>query len=152
LISARAVEKVEHHLDNARGRRRAPAGRRQERRLPAVAGDPPGRRGASDALLTREETFGPLAGVIPFETYEQAISLANDTPFGLAAYVCSTNRQTIARTGRDLETGMVGINTGLISTATAPFGGVKQSGIGREGSHHGLAEYLNYKYLCHAGL
>jgi succinate-semialdehyde dehydrogenase/glutarate-semialdehyde dehydrogenase len=151
LISARAVEKVEHHLDNAvAGGARMLAGGKSGGGLLSPAtllADV-----APDALLTREETFGPLAGVIPFETYEQGISLANDTPFGLAAYVCSTNRQTIARAGRDLETGMVGVNTGLISTATAPFGGVKQSGIGREGSHHGLAEYLNYKYLCHAGL
>jgi succinate-semialdehyde dehydrogenase/glutarate-semialdehyde dehydrogenase len=151
LISARAVEKVERHLDEAMaGGARLLAGGKSGGGLLSPAtllADV-----APDALLTQEETFGPLAGVIPFATYEQGIALANDTPFGLAAYVCSTNRQTIARAGRDLETGMVGVNTGLISTAAAPFGGVKQSGIGREGSHHGLAEYLSYKYLCHAGL
>jgi len=151
LISARAVEKVERHLDEAvAGGGRLVAGGKSDGSLlspPALVADV-----SSDALLTREETFGPLAGVIPFKTYEQAIARANDTPFGLAAYVCATRSDTIARAGRDLETGMVGINTGLISTASAPFGGVKSSGVGREGSHHGLAEYLNYKYLCQAGL
>jgi succinate-semialdehyde dehydrogenase/glutarate-semialdehyde dehydrogenase len=105
-----------------------------------------------DALLTREETFGPLAAVIAFDTYEDALAMANDTPFGLAAYVCSTSPSTIARAGREIESGMVGINTGLISTAVAPFGGVKMSGLGREGSRHGLDEYLNLKYLCQAGI
>jgi len=107
---------------------------------------------ARDAALAREETFGPLAGVIPFDTAEQAIAMANDTPFGLAAYLCSTSPRTIARISRALESGMVGINTGLISTPVAPFGGVKMSGLGREGSSHGLMEYLNLKYLCEAGL
>jgi succinate-semialdehyde dehydrogenase/glutarate-semialdehyde dehydrogenase len=151
LISARAVEKVERHLDEAlAGGGRLLCGGKSESGLlspPTLVADV-----ASDALLTREETFGPLAGVIPFKTYDQAIARANDTPFGLAAYVCSSRAETIARAGRDLETGMVGINTGLISTAAAPFGGVKSSGIGREGSHHGLSEYLNHKYLCQAGL
>ncbi|MEG3146782.1 NAD-dependent succinate-semialdehyde dehydrogenase [Sphingomonas sp. RT2P30] len=151
LINARAVEKVERHLDDAlsRGARLMTGGKGDGSLLsPAtlLRDVPP------DALLAREETFGPLAGVIAFDHYEQAIAMANDTPFGLAAYVCATREQIIARAGRDLETGMVGINTGLISTAAAPFGGVKLSGIGREGSHHGMAEYLNYKYLCHAGL
>lgn len=151
LISARAVAKVARHLDDALagGAQLMTDGKGDGALLsPATLL----RDVAPDALLTREETFGPLAGVIAFDRYEQAITMANDTPFGLAAYVCSTREQTIARAGRDLETGMVGINTGLISTAAAPFGGVKLSGIGREGSHHGIAEYLNYKYLCHAGL
>ncbi|UAL12571.1 NAD-dependent succinate-semialdehyde dehydrogenase [Caulobacter segnis] len=151
LISGRAVEKVERHLDEALagGGRLVHGGRGDGSLLspPTLVADV-----ASDALLTREETFGPLAGVIPFKTYDQAIARANDTPFGLAAYVCSSRPDTIAQAGRDLETGMVGINTGLISTAAAPFGGVKSSGVGREGSHHGLSEYLNYKYLCQAGL
>ena len=106
----------------------------------------------ADALLTREETFGPLAGVVSFDTVEQAIRLANDTPFGLAAYFCSQDPKTIARVSRGLESGMVGINTGLISNPAAPFGGVKMSGIGREGSHLGIEEYLNVKYLCEANL
>ena len=105
-----------------------------------------------NALLTREETFRPLAPVIRFERYEEAIVLANDTPFGLASCVCSSDPRTIARARRDIESGMVGINPGLISNAAAPFGGVKQSDLGREGSHHGPEEYLNIKYLCQAGL
>ncbi|MCK5750612.1 MAG: aldehyde dehydrogenase family protein, partial [Oricola sp.] len=94
----------------------------------------------------------PLAPVIPFGAIEEGVALANDTPFGLAAYLCSESPATIARVGRDIESGMVGINTGLISTAVVPFGGVKMSGLGREGSARGLDEYLNLKYLCHAGL
>lgn len=105
-----------------------------------------------DALVTREETFGPLAAVIAFDSYEEGLAMANDTPFGLAAYVCASSPATIARASRDIESGMVGINTGLISTAVAPFGGVKMSGLGREGSSHGIDEYLNLKYLCQAGL
>lgn len=105
-----------------------------------------------DALMAREETFGPLAGVIGFGTVEEAIDLANDTPFGLAAYFCSQDPATIERVSRGLETGMVGINTGLISAPQAPFGGVKMSGIGREGSHLGVEEYLNVKYRAEAGL
>jgi succinate-semialdehyde dehydrogenase/glutarate-semialdehyde dehydrogenase len=89
---------------------------------------------------------------VPFETYDEAIRCANDTPFGLAAYVCATGVETIAKASRDIESGMVGINTGLISTPYAPFGGVKLSGIGKEGSAHGLDEYLNLKYVCHAGI
>lgn len=106
----------------------------------------------ADAQLACEETFGPLAGVIAFDTFEDGLRMANDTPFGLAAYFCASDPATIARASRELESGMVGINTGLISSAHAPFGGVKMSGLGREGSHHGLEEYLNIKYVCHAGL
>jgi succinate-semialdehyde dehydrogenase/glutarate-semialdehyde dehydrogenase len=80
------------------------------------------------------------------------MKLANDTPFGLAAYFCSSSPATIAKASRGIESGMVGVNTGLISTAVVPFGGVKMSGLGREGSRHGLDEYLNMKYICHAGL
>lgn len=151
MIDAAGVAKVAEHRDDA-----------VERGAWLVAGgeDAKGRvvpgtllAGVSqDALLTREETFGPLAGVIVFDTIEQGIALANDTPFGLAAYLCARDPVTINRVGRALETGMVGINTGLISTAHAPFGGVKMSGLGREGSAHGLAEYQNLKYICQAGL
>ena len=151
LIDQAAVTKVNEHLvDAVSGGAEIVAGRSSENaRL-----SPPTllRNVRPSALLTREETFGPLAGVIPFDTIEDGLRMANDTPFGLAAYVCSTNPTTIARVSRDLESGMVGINTGLISTAVAPFGGVKLSGLGREGSRHGLDEYLNIKYLCHAGL
>lgn len=150
LIDAAAVAKVNEHLDAALagGATLLAGGRGEGRMMPPslLCGVRP------DALLTREETFGPLAPIIRFEHYDEALALANDTPFGLAAYICSSDPQTIARAARDLECGMVGINTGLISNAAAPFGGVKQSGLGREGSHHGLEEYLNIKYLCQAGL
>jgi succinate-semialdehyde dehydrogenase/glutarate-semialdehyde dehydrogenase len=151
LIDTAAVEKVAEHRDEAlaHGARAIAGGGNAEGTLfqPTLIADV-----AADALLTQEETFGPLAAVIAFDTVEQGIALANATPFGLAAYLCSQDPATIARVSRALEYGMVGINTGLISTAHAPFGGVKMSGLGREGSHHGLEEYLNIKYLCQAGL
>jgi succinate-semialdehyde dehydrogenase/glutarate-semialdehyde dehydrogenase len=151
LIDDAGVAKVAEHRDDAmrRGGRCAAVGGEAEGRLfaPTLVTDVP-----QDALLAEEETFGPLAGVIGFETLEEGIGLANASPFGLAAYLCSQDPATIARVSRALESGMVGINTGLISTPHAPFGGVKMSGLGKEGSHHGLEEYLTIKYLCHAGL
>lgn len=99
-------------------------------------------------LVTQEETFGPVAPLISFETEEEAIQLANDTPAGLAAYFYSQNIARIWRVAENIETGMVGINTGIISTEVAPFGGVKQSGMGREGSKYGVEPYLEIKYLC----
>lgn len=151
LIDDAAIAKVIEHRDDALGggARMVAGGNALGGRLiePGLMADV-----APDALLTSEETFGPLAGVIGFVSLEQAVDLANATPFGLAAYLCSQDRSTIARVERQLESGMVGVNTGLISTPHAPFGGVKMSGLGREGSHHGLAEYQNIKYLCHAGL
>lgn len=151
LIDDAGKAKVAEHRDDAlaRGARLVAGGGDAEGRLfaPTLLADVP-----ADAQLAHEETFGPLAGVIGFASVEQALELANATEFGLAAYLCSENPKTIATVSRGLESGMVGINTGLISTPTAPFGGVKMSGVGKEGSHHGLEEYLNIKYLCHAGL
>ncbi len=151
VIDERAVAKIDSH------REEAIAGGAQ-----CLAGGPsPGGRlsrptllagVAKDAQLTREETFGPLAAVIAFDTVEEGIALANNTPFGLAGYFCTSDQATIAKAARQFQTGMVGINTGLISSAHAPFGGVKMSGLGKEGSHHGLEEYLNVKYVCQAGL
>lgn len=151
LIDAKGVAKVDEHLNDALagGAELMAGGPAKDDRLTPPTLLSGVRR---DALLTREETFGPLAGVIAFDGMDDGLAMANDTPFGLAAYLCSTNPATIARASRGIESGMVGINTGLISTAVAPFGGVKQSGLGREGSSHGLDEYLNLKYLCHAGL
>ena len=151
LIDDAGVAKVAEHRDDAlkRGARVVAGGNSGEGRLfvpTLLAGV------RADAKLAREETFGPLAGVIGFATVEEGILLANATEFGLAAYLCSQDPKTIAHVSRALESGMVGINTGLISSPHAPFGGVKMSGLGREGSHHGLEEYLNIKYLCHAGL
>src|SRR5690606_3653803 len=150
LIDAAAIEKVAEHREDAvgRGARSLAGGEVQDRLfVPTLLADVP-----ADAILAREETFGPLAGVIGFATLEEGLSLANATPFGLAAYVCSQDPATIERATRGLESGMVGINTGLISSPHAPFGGVKMSGLGKEGSHHGLEEYLNVKYVCQAGL
>ncbi len=99
-------------------------------------------------LCAREETFGPVAPVFRFKTEAEAIAMANATEFGLASYFYSRDVGRIFRVGEALEYGMVGINTGLISTAEVPFGGVKQSGLGREGAHHGIDDYVEIKYLC----
>jgi succinate-semialdehyde dehydrogenase/glutarate-semialdehyde dehydrogenase len=151
LIDQAGKDKVAEHREDAlnRGARAIAGGGEAGGRLfaPTLLADVP-----ADAQLAHEETFGPLAGVIGFATVEEGVKLANATEFGLAAYMCSEDPRTIAAVSRGLETGMVGINTGLISTPHAPFGGVKMSGLGKEGSHHGLEEYLNTKYVCHAGL
>jgi succinate-semialdehyde dehydrogenase/glutarate-semialdehyde dehydrogenase len=151
LIDQAGKDKVAEHRDDAmeRGARTIAGGGEADGRLfaPTLLADVP-----ADAKLAHEETFGPLAGVIGFATVEEGIKLANATEFGLAAYLCSQDPATIAAVSRGLESGMVGINTGLISTPHVPFGGVKMSGLGKEGSHHGLEEYLAIKYICHAGL
>ncbi|CAM3917994.1 NAD-dependent succinate-semialdehyde dehydrogenase [Vreelandella rituensis] len=102
----------------------------------------------SDMKVAKEETFGPLAAVFPFDDEEAAVEMANDTEFGLASYFYSRDMARVWRVAEALEYGMVGINTGLISNAAAPFGGVKASGLGREGGHQGLEEYLETKYMC----
>lgn len=106
----------------------------------------------NDMPIAAQEIFGPVAPLITFETEEEAIRLANDTPFGLAAYFYARDIGRVWRVAEALEYGMVGINEGIISNAAAPFGGVKQSGLGREGSHFGMEEYLEIKYLCLGGL
>jgi len=102
--------------------------------------------------VAREETFGPVAPLFRFRTEQDALRMANDTEFGLAAYFYSRDIGRVWRVAEALEYGMVGINTGLISNEVAPFGGVKQSGIGREGSKYGIEEFLVVKYLCMAGM
>ncbi|EPC03536.1 succinate-semialdehyde dehdyrogenase [Litchfieldella anticariensis FP35 = DSM 16096] len=105
--------------------------------------------GANAAMkVAKEETFGPLAAVFPFEDEEDAVAMANDTPYGLAAYFYSRDLARVWRVAEALEYGMVGINTGLVSNAAAPFGGVKASGLGREGGHQGIEEFVETKYLC----
>ena len=99
-------------------------------------------------LVTYEETFGPVAPVIPFESDEEVIQLANNSQFGLASYFYSRDIGRIWRVAEALEFGMVGVNTGMFSNEVAPFGGVKQSGLGREGSAWGIDEYLEMKYVC----
>jgi succinate-semialdehyde dehydrogenase/glutarate-semialdehyde dehydrogenase len=99
-----------------------------------------------------EEIFGPVLALTRFSTEEEAVTLANDTAFGLAAYFCSRDMARVWRVAGELQTGMVGINEGVISSEAAPFGGIKDSGYGREGSSHGLAEYQSLKYVCLGGL
>ena len=151
LIDADALTKVETHVADAiaKGARVVVGGQRTgvNSYAPTVLAD------ANDAMLcAREETFGPVAPVFRFDTEAEAIALANATEFGLASYFFSRDLGRIFRVGEALEYGMVGVNTGLISTAEVPFGGVKQSGLGREGSRHGMDEYLETKYLCLAGI
>jgi succinate-semialdehyde dehydrogenase/glutarate-semialdehyde dehydrogenase len=105
-----------------------------------------------DALVSREETFGPVAPLIRFKTEEEAIRLANDTEFGLAGYFYSRDLGRVWRVAERMEVGMVGVNAGIISTEVAPFGGVKSSGLGREGSQYGIEEYLEVKYVLMGGL
>ena len=103
-------------------------------------------------LVAKEETFGPMAPVFRFETEEEAIAMANDTEFGLAAYFYSRDIGRIWRVAEGLEYGIVGVNEGIISTEVAPFGGVKESGTGREGSKYGIEDYLELKYICMGGI
>ena len=105
----------------------------------------------ADMLAMREETFGPVAPLMKFDTDEEVIRLANATEFGLASYFYSRDVRRVWRVAEALESGIVGINEGIISTEVAPFGGVKESGVGREGSKYGLEEYLEIKYLCFGG-
>jgi len=153
LIDDKAVAKIEEHVADAvskggqvltGGKRHALGGRFYEPTVVAGA--------TREMLVAQEETFGPLAPVFAFDTEAEAIALANDTEFGLASYFYSRDIGRIMRVAEQLESGMVGVNTGLISTAEAPFGGVKQSGLGREGSKYGLDEFLEIKYVCLAGL
>ena len=147
LIDAQAMAKVEAHVADAlaKGAKLVAGGSRIGERFyqPTVLAEV-----TPDMLCAREETFGPVAPVFRFKTEDEAVALANATEFGLASYFYSRDIGRIFRVGEALEYGMVGINTGLISTAEVPFGGVKQSGLGREGSHHGIDDYVEIKYLC----
>ena len=149
LIDGRAVAKVRQHIDDAL---RQGAQLRTGGKPHALGGsffEPTVLTGVTQAMrVAREETFGPLAPLFRFETEEEVVAMANDSEFGLAAYLFTEDRRRLWRVGEQLETGMVGINTGLISNEVAPFGGVKQSGLGREGSRHGIEDYLELKYLC----
>jgi succinate-semialdehyde dehydrogenase/glutarate-semialdehyde dehydrogenase len=153
LIDEKAVQKVEQHVADAlaKGGRLLLGGKRHELGhsffQPTVIADV-----TADMLVAKEETFGPMAPLFRFHTDDEAIALANDTEFGLASYFYSRDVGRIWRVAEGLESGMVGINTGLISTEAAPFGGVKQSGLGREGSHLGIEDYLVVKYICLGGI
>ncbi|MDL2408186.1 NAD-dependent succinate-semialdehyde dehydrogenase [Rhizobium calliandrae] len=153
LIDEAAMRKVEAHVADAleRGARLVSGGKRDGRSGNFY--EPTILAGVSTAAdIFHEETFGPVAPLFRFETEEQAIEMANDTPFGLASYFYARDVGRIFRVAEALEFGIVGINEGLISTAVAPFGGMKQSGIGREGSKYGIEEYLEVKYLALGGL
>jgi succinate-semialdehyde dehydrogenase / glutarate-semialdehyde dehydrogenase len=153
LIDQAAVEKVEEHIQDAisQGARLLLGGHRHA--LGQTFFEPTVLAGVTPQMkVAKEETFGPLAPLFSFETDEQAIQMANDTEFGLASYFYSRDIGRIWRAAEGLESGMVGINTGLISNEVAPFGGVKQSGLGREGSHYGIEEFVEVKYLCFGGL
>ncbi|MDE4618731.1 NAD-dependent succinate-semialdehyde dehydrogenase [Sinorhizobium meliloti] len=149
LIDQNALRKVQEHVEDAVGK-----GAKVE-----VGGKPASQGGlffeptiitgvTADMLVSTEETFGPVAPLFKFETEEDVIELANNTEFGLASYFFSKDVSKIFRVAEALEYGMVGVNTGLISTEVAPFGGIKQSGLGREGSKYGLDDYTEIKYLC----
>ena len=149
LINSDAVDKVEEHISDAlkKGAKILTGGKRHE--LGGLFFEPTVITGVtSDMMVTNDETFGPVAPLFKFDTEEDVIQQANDTIFGLASYFYARDLSRVYRVSEALEYGMVGINTGLISTEVAPFGGVKQSGIGREGSHHGIEDYLEMKYLC----
>jgi len=149
MIDAKAVEKVESHIADAvaKGAKVALGGKRH-----ALGGsffEPTILTGVTREMrVAREETFGPLAPLFRFETEEEVIAAANDTEYGLAAYFYTENASRVWRVAEGLEYGLVGHNTGLVSNEVAPFGGVKQSGIGREGSKYGIDEYLEIKYVC----
>ncbi|CAB4007229.1 succinate-semialdehyde dehydrogenase, mitochondrial, partial [Paramuricea clavata] len=153
LINARAVEKVERHVSDAKefGAKVVFGGKKSELGgsfyEPTVLAD-----ATNDMSVSQEETFGPVAPVIRFKTEEEAVKMANGTKFGLAGYIFTQNISQAWRVMEALEVGMVGVNEGLISTEGALFGGVKQSGIGREGSKYGIDEFIETKYVCLGGI
>jgi len=153
LIDKNGLAKVEDHVADAvaKGARVVSGGRRSN--AGELFYEPTVLTGVTKAMkVAREETFGPVAPLFKFETVEDVIAQANDTEFGLAAYFYARDMSRVWRVAEALEYGMVGINTGLISTEVAPFGGIKQSGQGREGSHYGVDDYLETKYLCLGGI
>jgi len=151
LINQAAVDKVQEHIDDAvaKGARVLVGGKSLGGNFfePTLLRDV-----TTDMAITREETFGPVGPLFKFKTEEEAIQMANDTEFGLACYFYSRDIGRIWRVGEALEYGIVGINEGIISTEVAPFGGVKESGIGREGSIHGMDEFTEFKYMLMGGL
>ncbi|MBT7360486.1 MAG: aldehyde dehydrogenase family protein, partial [Rhodospirillaceae bacterium] len=153
LIDMAAVEKVEQHIADAvgKGAKVAVGGGRHDLGgtffQPTILVEV-----TPDMDVSHEETFGPLAPLYRFGSDEEGIAMANDTEFGLAAYFYANDLKRVWKVAEGLESGIVGINTGLISTEVAPFGGVKESGVGREGSHYGIDDYVEIKYLCMGGI
>ncbi len=149
LINAEAVDKVLEHLGDvtAKGGKVLTGGARHD--LGGTFFQPTIVTGVTqDMKVAHEETFGPLAPLFKFDDVDQVIAMANDTIFGLAAYFYASDLSRVYKVAEALEYGIVGVNTGIISTELGPFGGVKQSGLGREGSHHGIDDYLEMKYIC----
>lgn len=153
LIDAAAVSKVEEHIADAVSKGAAISAGGKPHSLGGTFFEPTVLTGVtSDMAVASEETFGPVAPLFKFETDAEVVRLANDTEFGLASYFYTRDLARAWKIGEELEYGMVGINTGLISTAEAPFGGIKQSGVGREGSHYGLDDFTEIKYMCFGGI
>ena len=153
LIDMKAVEKVEEHIADAvkKGAKVVAGGKRHALGHsffePTILVNV-----TTDMIVTREETFGPVAPLFRFKTEDEAVKLANDTEFGLAAYFYARDLGRVWRVAEQIESGIIGINTGIISTEVAPFGGMKESGIGREGSKYGIEDYLEVKYMCMGGI
>ena len=150
LINADAIDKVQEHVADAK----AKGGE-----VILGGGEPMQGTGfflpptivtgcTQDMQVATDETFGPFAPLFKFENEDEVIAMANDTIFGLASYFYAKDLSRVYKVAEALEYGIVGVNTGIISTEVAPFGGVKQSGLGREGSHHGIEDYLEMKYIC----
>ena len=154
MINARAIDKIARHVDDAvsRGARVLTGGKRLPELGPTYYAPTVLADATPDMQLSCEETFGPVVPLFRFEDEAEAIRAANDTPFGLASYFYSQDVRRIDRVARQLEAGIVGINEGALASEAAPFGGVKESGYGREGSKYGLDDYLSIKYLCQGGL
>jgi succinate-semialdehyde dehydrogenase/glutarate-semialdehyde dehydrogenase len=149
LISAQAMEKVHNHIADAEAKGAKVVLSGEKHQGPGTFLSPTIVTGAtSDMAFATEETFGPLAPLFKFEDEDDVIAMANDTIYGLAAYFYANDLGRVYKVAEALEYGIVGVNTGIISTELAPFGGVKQSGLGREGSHHGIDEFLEMKYIC----
>ncbi|TDQ62058.1 succinate-semialdehyde dehydrogenase/glutarate-semialdehyde dehydrogenase [Maritalea mobilis] len=153
LIDQGAVEKVEEHIADAKQKGAEVTLGGQRHSLGGTFFEPTIMTGVTqDMAVATEETFGPVAPLFKFESEADVVHMANDTEFGLASYFYANDLSRVWRVAEELEYGMVGVNTGLISTAEAPFGGVKHSGLGREGSHYGLDEFLELKYVCLGGI
>ncbi|MDC1334931.1 NAD-dependent succinate-semialdehyde dehydrogenase [Planktomarina temperata] len=149
LISKPALAKVEDHIADALSKGAVVATGGKPHDLGGTFFEPTILTGVTqDMTVSKEETFGPMAPLFKFENVDDVIAMANDTIFGLAAYFYAKDLSRVYKVAEALEYGIIGVNTGIISTEVAPFGGVKQSGLGREGSHHGMDEYLELKYIC----
>ena len=154
MINAKAIDKIDRHVNDAvsKGAKVLTGGKRLTEMGPNYYAPTVLAHATNEMLVTCEETFGPVAPLYRFESEEEAIRLSNDTPFGLAAYFYTQDMRRAERVSRALQAGVVGLNEGAVASEAAPFGGVKESGYGREGSKYGLEDYLSIKYICQGGL